>query len=201
MANNDLKATLVVVGVDEVLAAIGNLTKQQKTDFRKDMAKQIRPTAAIIKQTVPTQGQVVHRGMVHAGRTRWSPVRTTIRFHAKSRKPGYGYKPLLQIDVTGSPGGLGFDYAELAGASKRRPRTRTKEFSRMTKYGQTQTYTRINNHGDQFIQSLKDKFPMRAKAGRFAYQVFIQERPALEAAAFKVMETYAAKVNRKIASR
>lgn len=200
MANNDLKATLVVVGVDQVLAAIGGLSQQQQKDFRKDMGKAIRPVAAIIKQGVPTQGSRVHRGMEHAGRTRWSPVRTTVRFHAKPRKPGYGYKPLLQIDVTGTSG-LGFDYSELAGASKRRPRPRTKEFSRQTIYGQTKTYTRVNNHGDQFIQSLKDKFPMRAKAGRFAYRVFIQEKPALEAAALKIMETYAAKVNRKIVSR
>ena len=198
MANNDAKATVTVVGVDKVLAEIGNLPKKVRSDFRRDMGRAIRPTAAAIKQRVPSDGTEVLSGMVHAGRTRWSPVKATVKFHAKSRKPGYGYKPLVQIDVTGSSG-LGFDYAELAGASKRAPRAETKEFTRNTRYGQTRAYKRVNNHGDQFIKSLKKRFPP-SKAGRFAYRIFIQEKPKLEAEALKIMETYAAKVNRRIRS-
>lgn len=198
MANNDASATITVTNADKVLAAMNNLPRQVKSDFRRDMGREIRPTAAVIKNRVPSDGRTVLSGMVHAGRTRWSPVKATVRFHAKPRRPGYGYKPLVQIDVTGT-NGLGFDYSELAGASKRAPRAETKEFTRNTRYGQTRAYKRVNNHGDQFIRSLKKRFPP-SKAGRFAFRVFIQSKPQLERAALKIMETYAAKVNRRIRS-
>ena len=198
MANRDLNATITVVDAEKVLAAMAGLPKQVKSDLRRDMGREVRPTAAAIKNTVPSDGQTVLSGMVHAGRTRWSPVKATVKFHAKPRRGGYGYKPLLQIDVTGT-NGLGFDYSELAGASTRAPRAETKEFTRNTRNGQTVAYRRVNNHGDQFIQSLKKRFPP-SKAGRFAFRKFIQSKPELEAKTLKIMETYAAKVNRKIRS-
>lgn len=201
MAERDFQTTIKLEGVDELLTALKTLSSPAtQKQFRKDMGNAVRPTAAIIKARVPTQGRTVMSGMVHQGRTRWNPVKTVIRFDLKPRKNTASYKPLLQINVTGSPGGLGFDYAELAGASKRRPRPETKEFTRRTANGSTKVYTRINNHGDQFIQVLKARFPMRANAGRFAYRVFRQELPELEKKALAIFETYAAKINRKVRS-
>lgn len=198
MAQKD-SVKITVTGIDNVVASLGRMDKNLIKDLRKDMGNAIRPTAAIIKSRVPTQGSTVLSGLDnHQGRTRWNPVKTTIKFYPKVRKQGYGYKPLVGIDITGHPGGLGFDYAELAGASKRKPRPRTKAFTRQLANGETRTYTRVNNHGDQFIRVLKEAFPMRANAGRFAYRVFRQELPQLEATALRIIETYAAKVNRRI---
>lgn len=202
MADETIKTTIKVEGVDELLAALKELTSAQtQKKLRQDMGKAIRPTAAMIKQGVPHDGGQVLSGMVHQGRTRWSPVRAVVKFDAKARRSKAQYRPLLQINVTGSPGGLGFDYAELAGASTRKPRPRTKEFSRKTINGETRTYTRINNHGDQFIQQLKNKFPMRSKAGRFAYRIFTQQKPELEKQALEILERYAAKINRDVRAR
>lgn len=202
MADETIKTTIKVEGVDELLTALKTLTSAQtQRKFKQDMGKAVRPVAAMIKQGVPTDGGRVLSGMVHQGRTRWSQVRAIVRFDAKARRSKAQYRPLLQINVTGSPGGLGFDYAELAGASTRKPRARTKEFSRKTINGETRTYTRVNNHGDQFIRELKNRFPMRAKAGRFAYRIFIERKPELEREALKILETYAAKINRDVRAR
>jgi hypothetical protein len=197
-----VKTTLKVEGVDELLTAIKELTSAQtQRKFRQDMSREIRPVAAMIKQGVPTDGGEVLSGMVHQGRTRWSPVRAVVKFDAKARRSKAQYRPLLQINVTGSPNGLGFDYAELAGASKRAPRPRTKEFSRKTINGETRTYTRVNTGGDVFIRNLTNRFPMRAKAGRFAYRIFLTQRAELEQKALKILEEYASKINRNVRAR
>lgn len=202
MADEIIKTTIKVEGVDELLAALKDMTSAAtQKKFKQAMANSVRSTAAMIKQGVPTDGGRVLSGMVHQGRTRWSPVRATIKFDAKARRSKAQFRPLLQINVTGSPGGLGFDYAELAGASKRKPRPRTKEFSRKTIYGETKTYTRVNNGGDIFIQKLTDRFPFRAKAGRFAYRIFIEQKPKIEQDALKILETYASKISRDVRAR
>ena len=202
MADEIIKTTLKVEGVDELLAALKELTSAKtQRKFKQDMGRAVRPVAAMIREQVPSDGGRILRGMVHQGRTRWSPVRAVVKFDAKARRSKAQFRPLLQINVTGSPGGLGFDYAELAGASKRAPRPRTKEFSRKTINGETRTYTRVNRGGDQFISELKSKFPMRAKAGRFAYRIFIERKPQLEQDALKILETYASKISRDVRAR
>jgi hypothetical protein len=202
MADEIIKTTIKVEGVDELLAALKDLTSAKtQRKFKQDMGNAVRPVAAMIKQGVPTDGGRVLSGMVHQGRTRWSPVRAVVKFDAKARRSKAQYRPLLQINVTGSPGGLGFDYAELAGASKRAPRPRTKEFSRRTINGETRTYSRVNTGGDIFIQNLTNRFPMRAKAGRFAYRIFLTQKQQLERDALKILETYASKISRNVRAR
>lgn len=210
MAEQLINVKIQVTGIDNMVAELQRIDKELVKELKKEMAQAIRPTAAMIKARIPTsdRGRILS-GMLESastgasaeGRTRWSPVRATIKFFPRPRKAGYGVKPLLGIDITGSPGGLGFDYAELAGASKRSPRSRTKEFSRRTRTGQTVTYTRKNNHGDQFIRDLKAKVPSPMKAGRYAYAVFRDEKPRLEAKAQVILDKYAAKTSRRIGTR
>ena len=62
-------------------------------------------------------------------------------------------------------------------------------------------YSRVNKGGDVFISKLKNRFPMQAKAGRFAYRIFLTQKQELERDALKILETYASKISRNVRAR
>lgn len=192
-----VQAQIKVVGIEQTIRDLNLADKQLVRELRKEIGVAIRPTARKIKKSIPSIPPI--SGMIHQGRTRWSPVRATVKLNAKTREKRPGVNPLVSIDVTGSPQGLGFDYAELAGASERSPRARSKVMRRTLVDGsQSVEYTKANRSGKSFIENLNYRVQTKGKAGRFAFRIFIGERERLNRETLVILEKYSQKVNRKL---
>lgn len=200
MARSPIKSEVRVVGIEKTIQAMNVADKAIVKELRKEIGVAIRPLARKIKSSIP--GVPPISGMAHEGRTRWSPVVARVTFNTKTRERRAGVKPLVGIDVTGSPKGLGFDYSELAGASERAPRSRSKVMQRRLRDGSlSQPYTKANRSGKSFINNLQAAVPYQGKAGRFAFRIFIGERERLNREVLVILERYSDRVNRKLRTK
>jgi hypothetical protein len=118
----------------------------------------------------------------------------TTSFTPAKYAKGKDTHPLISIVATGS-GGLGFDYAELAGI-RRRPARKTSKGWNSTTPGY-HSYT-VNGQGDAMIEKLNRAVPFRGKAGRFAFAVVLSDRPQLERESMNILKKYADKANQKL---
>lgn len=202
-AKPPIDVKLTSIGLKRALNAIADLDRDVKKQFVKDMRTELKGTINSVRAGVPKvspfAGGGPLDGMTHNGRTRWSPVRMRLNVNPKPRRKGVGFVGVVGWAMTGSPAGLGFDYAELAGVRRRPPRAVTKPFTRSTPNGgRTREYTRVNNAGDTFIRNVKSRSKGRSKAGHFAYAEFVKKRPEMQRKALKVIKAYSSKTNRKI---
>lgn len=202
-AKNPIDVKIASIGLPRALIAIQDLDRDVKKQFVKDMRSELKGTISSVKANIPKvspfAGGGPLDGMTHNGRTRWSPIRMRLNVNAKARRRGVGYVGVVGWSITGAPGGVGFDYAELAGVQRRPPRAVTRPFSRATKDGgRTKEYTRINNAGDVFIRNVKSRSKGRGKAGHFAYAEFLKRRADMQRKAIKVIKIYSSRANRKI---
>lgn len=201
-AKPPIEPKLTAIGLTRAINALALMDKQVKKQFVKDMRTELRGSMNAVKASVPKvspfAGGGPLDGMTHAGRTRWSPVRMRLNVNPKPRRKGAGFVGVVGWAMTGSPGGLGFDYAELAGVRRRPPRPVTKPFSRATKNGRTVEYSRVNNAGDTFIRNVRSRSKGRGRAGHFAYAEFLKQKPAIKRRAIKVIKTYSSATTRKM---
>src|SRR6056297_3100248 len=124
--------------------------------------------------------QRTRRGTAHRGRTKWRGVnKPVVSFYpGKSKRGGNN---LLVITVTGGKRGFGFDYAELAGIRSRPGATISREYTRRTGRGGTTRPMRhrVTTQGDEFIEALNSRKPIRGVAGRYAYDSFLKQKPQI----------------------
>lgn len=197
-----VETKLTAIGLKRAVDALADLDRDMKKQFVKDMRTELRGSMNVVKAAIPKvspfNGGGPLDGMTHAGRTRWSPVRMRLNVNPRPRRKGVGFVGVVGWIVTGSPNGLGFDYAELAGVRRRPPRAITKPFSRATKNGRTVEYTRVNNAGDVFIKNVRSRSNGRGKAGHFAHTEFLKQRGPIQRKAIKVIKKYSSATNRKM---
>lgn len=184
-----IDASKVRTVVKELKALEGNAISQ----LRKSLKTAINPFAAKVQTSIPSSPPL--KNMNHGGRSRWDKTKYIVSF-----TPGTYFKernthPLITLKYSGKSG-VGYDYAELAGASNLKPRPQSRRFTRRGQ--QKETRYRYAGQGKHFIDALNRKYPSRYKAGRFTFRAFKKMEPAIQQVAFGILSMYAKQVNKRI---
>jgi hypothetical protein len=184
-----------VEGISQLTATLRTLDRKAVNKLRAEMRATINPVANAIGSDVPKQAPL--SGMDHNGVTRWTgTVRSSVSF-TPGRAKG-GSTRLLAMKFTGGTragGGIGFDYAELAGSS-RRPGAR---FSRVyDRAGSPGVQHRINGQGRAFNQGIRSYKPIRGRAGYFAYDAAVKRYPQIEGLGKRAIDKFMADATREI---
>ena len=202
-----LSTQMRVEGVADVTKALRNLDRKALNKLRAEMRGSINPIAKAIAGDVPEQpplsgmGPNTRRGGNPVdGVTRWTGVpRSSVSF-TPGRARG-GATRLLAMKFTGgtrSGGGIGFDYAELAGSSKR-PGAR---FSRVyERNGIPGFQHRINGQGRAFNEGIKRAKQIKGRGGYFVYDSAIKRYPQIEGLGERAIKKFMQDATRELAMR
>lgn len=162
-------------------------------ELRSGLKRSIEPVTAKIAASISRDTKL--RGMRHRGRTRWRGVNKPVVNFTPGRSRRSGTR-LVSISVTGGARGLGFDYAELAGLRRNTPRPYSKEYQRRGDRAPRQH--RVAGQGDGLIEGLEKYYPIRGKAGYFAFDAFLDSRPYVQGVALAAVNKLAAETNQKL---
>lgn len=182
-----LSTQMRVEGLADLTKTLRTLDRKALNKLRAEMRGSINPVAKAIASDVPEQAPL--SGMNHNGVTRWTgTVRSSVSF-TPGRARG-GSTRLLAMKFTGgtrAAGGIGFDYAELAGSS-RRPGAR---FSRVyDRAGSPGIQHRINGQGRAFNQGIRAYKPIKGRGGYFAYDSAVKKYPIIEGLGKRAIEKF-----------
>ena len=185
-----------VEGLVEVTKELRALDRKAVNKLRSEMRGMILPIAREIAGDVPPtpplsgMGPNTRRGGNPVnGVTRWTGVpKASVSF-----TPGTGRgntQRLLAMKFTGGTrgaGGIGFDYAELAGSSNRPGRTFTAPYE---KNGIPGFQHRVNGQGRAFNRGIREAKPIRGKAGYFAFDSAVKRYKSIKGLGERAIEKY-----------
>lgn len=186
-----MDVSVTVVGAKETVAALKradqNAIKKLRQELKGEMASEISTIVSGIPAFAPI------RGMVHQGRTKWKRPKGKVSFTPGSVRGfrGLSVSPLLALTFTGGPSSVGFDMAELAGIRRHPARARSK-IANSTSYGREKGdgSHAVNGQGAKFIEALENARPIKGRAGRFAFDLFLRRRPFIEKKAGVFLNRY-----------
>ena len=182
-----LSTQMRVEGISQLTATLRTLDRKALNKLRAEMRGSINPVAKAIAGDVPEQAPL--SGMNHNGVTRWTgTVRSSVSF-TPGRARG-GSTRLLAMKFTGGTragGGIGFDYAELAGSSRRPGARFSKVYDRAGRPG---IQHRINGQGRAFNRGIRAYKPIRGRGGYFAYDSAVKKYPIIEGLGKRAIEKF-----------
>jgi len=164
-------------GVASVTRELRSLDRKAVNELRKQMRARIIPIAKEIAGEVPQQAPLP--GMNHNGVTRWTGVPKASVSFTPGKSRGGGTR-LLGMKFTGgtrSSGGIGFDYSELAGSSKRPGSQFSKVYERGGFGGQQH---RVTGQGRAFNRGIRAFKPIRGKGGFFVFDSALRKHSRIE---------------------
>ena len=202
-----LSTQMRVEGVADVTKALRNLDRKALNTLRSEMRRSIMPIAKEIAGDVPPQpplsgmGPNTRRGGNPVnGVTRWTgQPRTSVSF-TPGRARG-GASRLLAMKFTGGTrgaGGIGFDYAELAGTSRRSGAAFSRVYERD---GIPGFQHRINGQGQAFNRGIREAKPIKGRGGYFVYDAAVQRYPRIEGLGERAIKKFMTDANRELAMR
>lgn len=160
--------------------------KALSKDLKSDLNPILKGIESEINSEVTAALREKMRGMFHSGRSSWSGATLSVRL---STNP----KSLISISATGRSGKVGFNYAELAGIQRKRPRPVSRSY---VKNGKSLKH-RVDGQGLAFNAKLMQEF---GKPGRFAWIRVLKSKPEIEKKVERVVENYNIKVMRRISA-
>ena len=182
-----LSTQMRVEGLADLTKTLRTLDRKALNKLRAEMRGSINPVAKAIAGDVPEQAPL--SGMNHNGVTRWTgTVRSSVSF-TPGRARG-GSTRLLSMKFTGGTragGGIGFDYAELAGSSRRPGARFSKVYDRA---GSPGIQHRINGQGRAFNRGIRAYKPIRGRGGYFAYDSAVKKYPIIEGLGKRAIEKF-----------
>ena len=190
-----LSTQMRVEGISQLTSTLRGLDRKALNKLRAEMRGSINPVAKAIASDVPEQAPL--SGMNHNGVTRWTgQVRSSVSF-TPGRAKG-GATRLLAMKFTGGTragGGIGFDYAELAGSSRRPGARFSKVYDRA---GSPGIQHRINGQGRAFNRGIRAYKPIRGRGGYFAYDSAVRKYPIIEGLGKRAIDKFMADATREI---
>ena len=164
-------------GVASVTRELRSLDRKAVNELRKQMRARIIPIAKEIAGEVPQQAPL--SGMNHNGVTRWTGTpRASVSFTpGKSRGGGTRLLGMKFTGGTRGSGGIGFDYSELAGSSKRPGSQFSKVYERGGFGGQQH---RVTGQGRAFNRGIRAFKPIRGKGGYFVFDSALKKHSRIE---------------------
>lgn len=196
-----------VEGIANLTRTLRTLDRKALNKLRAEMRGSINPIAKEIAADVPSEPPL--SGMGPNTRRGGNPVNGVTRWTGQPRSsvsftPGRargGATRLLAMKFTGGTragGGIGFDYAELAGTS-RRPGAR---FSRVyERNGIPGFQHRINGQGRAFNEGIRKAKKIRGRGGYFAYDSAVKKYPRIEGLGKRAIDKFMKDANREIRRR
>jgi len=181
-------------GVAQVTRELRGVDRASLNALRKDMRGSIMGIAKEIAGTVPPQAPI--SGMQdHNGVTRWGGIpRASVSFTPGGSRGG-GNR-LLSMKFTGGKGKIGFDYAELAGSSKRPGSTRSKSYSRNSSIPFRHNVT---TQGDKFKSAIADRVGLtKGKSGFFVFDAALKKHGRIEGLGKRAIDAYMKDATRAI---
>ena len=184
-----------VEGISELTRTLRGLDRKALNKLRAEMRGSINPVAKAIAADVPEQAPL--SGMDHNGVTRWTgQVRSSVSF-TPGRARG-GSSRLLAMKFTGGTragGGIGFDYAELAGSSRRSGARFSKVYDRA---GSPGIQHAIRGQGRAFNRGIRAYKPIRGRGGYFAYDSAVKKYPIIEGLGERAINKFMQDASREI---
>lgn len=186
-----MDVSIRVIGAKETVAALKRADDNAIKKLRVELKGVMNDEIGTIVSGIPAFAPI--RGMAHQGRTKWKRPKGNVSFTPGSVRgfKGAQFSPLVTLTFTGGTNSIGFDMAELAGIRRNPPRRRSK-IANSTKYG-TQRGDgshAVTTQGDYFIAALDSAKPIRGKAGRFAFDLFIRRKDTIEKKAIDFVDKY-----------
>ena len=176
------------VGVKEMLQILKDVEPETYKKLRANIRQISAPAVSAIKTTVPAVAPL--SGMIHNGRTAWSPPKVTVSITPNQRSRAFGSTTsnLAAILTRGQSGQalVISDMAGKGGGRQRQIRTRPYPYK-----GGTRTH-RINGQGQKFISALP-KTP-----SRFVYPAIERQLPAIRSQVAITIEEVAKSINARI---
>ena len=172
-----LSTQMRVEGVASVTKELRGLDRKALNELRKHMRANILPIAKEIAGEVPQQAPL--SGMNHNGVTRWTGVPKSSVSFTPGRARGGGNR-LLGMKFTGGTrgsGGIGFDYSELAGSSRRPGARYTKVYERGGYGGQQH---RVTGQGKAFNRGIRAFKPIKGTGGYFVFDSALKKHRRIE---------------------
>jgi len=173
-----LSTQMRATGLAEVSKQLRDIDRKAVNKLRAEMRATIVPVAKEIANDVPQVAPL--SGMNHNGVTRWTGTPKASVAFTPGRARGGRNRNILSMKFTGGTrgaGGIGFDYAELAGSSKRPGSRFSKVYERG---GYPGLQHRVNGQGQAFNRGIRAAKPIRGRGGYFAYDSAMRKRGAIE---------------------
>lgn len=182
-----------VTGLKDTVATLRKMDNETQKQLRKDLRSTIKPVAQAIANDVPQTPPL--SGMNHNGVTRWTGVpKVGVQF----RTGGGRTRAILSMRFTGGTrgtGGIGFDYAELAGSSRRPGARFSKVYDRA---GSPGIQHAINGQGKAFNRGIRNAKQIRGRGGYFAYDSAVKNYPMIEGLGRRAIKKYEQDANAAI---
>ena len=199
-----LSTQMRVDGIASVTKTLRGLDRKSLNKLRSEMRGSINPVAKAIANDVPSQpplsgmGPNTRRGGNPVdGVTRWTGVpRSSVSF-TPGRARG-GASRLLAMKFTGGTragGGIGFDYAELAGSSRRPGARFSRDYERD---GIPGFQHRVNGQGRAFNEGIKRAKQIKGRGGYFVYDSAIKRYPQIEGLGKRAIDAFMADATREL---
>jgi len=190
-----LSTQMRVDGISQLNNTLRGLDRKALNKLKAQMRATINPVARAIASDVPEQAPL--SGMNHEGVTRWTgQVRSSVSFTPGRGKRGASR--ILAMKFTGGTragGGIGFDYAELAGSSRRPGAKFTKVYERG---GYPGFQHRVNGQGEAFNRGVRAYKPIRGRGGYFAYDSAVKRYPQIEGLGKRAIDAFMADATREL---
>ena len=190
-----LSTEMRVEGISQLNNTLRGLDRKALNKLKAQMRASINPVARAIASDVPEQAPL--SGMNHEGVTRWTgQVRSSVSFTPGRGKRGASR--ILAMKFTGGTragGGIGFDYAELAGSSRRPGAKFTKVYERG---GYPGFQHRVNGQGEAFNRGVRAYKPIRGRGGYFAYDSAVKRYPQIEGLGKRAIDAFMADATREL---
>ena len=190
-----LSTEMRVEGISQLNNTLRGLDRKALNKLKAQMRASINPVAKAIASDVPKQAPL--SGMNHEGVTRWTgQVRSSVSFTPGRGKRGASR--ILAMKFTGGTragGGIGFDYAELAGSSRRPGAKFTKVYERN---GYPGFQHRVNGQGEAFNRGVRAYKPIRGRGGYFAYDSAVKRYPQIEGLGKRAIDAFMADATREL---
>ena len=185
-----------VEGVARVTRELRDLDRKAVNKLKAVMRATIMPVAKSVAGDVPDAAPLSGMGN-HDGVTRWTgQPRASVSFTPGRAKAGA--TKLLAMKFTGGTragGGIGFDYAELAGSSSRAGA----QFSRVYDRGGFSGFQhRINGQGQAFNRGIRAAKPIKGRGGFFVYDAALKRYPVIEGLGKRAIDAFMVEATREL---
>jgi len=165
-------------GLAEVSKQLRDIDRKAVNKLRAEMRATIVPVAKEIANDVPQVAPL--SGMNHNGVTRWTGTPKASVAFTPGRARGGRSRNILSMKFTGGTrgaGGIGFDYAELAGSSKRPGSRFSKVYERG---GYPGLQHRVNGQGKAFNRGVRAFKPIKGTGGYFVFDSALKKHRRIE---------------------
>lgn len=198
-----LSVSMRATGLNELNKTLRNLDRKAANEIRKQLRATIIPVAKSIAGDVPETPPLSGMGRTRAGNpvngvTRWTGVPKASVSFTPGRARGGKSQNILSMKFTGGTragGGIGFDYAELAGISNRPGARYSKVYERN---GVTGFQHRINGQGAAFNRGIRAAKPIRGRGGYFVYDSAVKRYRQIDGLGKKAIKTFMDQTSREI---